>query len=216
MAVDIKEYICMDMKTEQSRSRYNKLADYYDNSFDGRFTLPYNQLICDYLKLCNKDSVLDVACGNGRLLKMLAKKANINVNCIDISEDMIATAQNSLKNGIFRVSTADKIVFADCSFEYVTVCCAFHHFINPDIFMKEAFRLLKDNGKLVIADPLPPSFIRWVENLLIPRMNMGDVKIYSIKELLEFYKSAGFTDVCYKNDNGKIIIEGRKRLDFQP
>jgi ubiquinone/menaquinone biosynthesis C-methylase UbiE len=163
----------------------------------------------DHLSLADKDSVLDVACGNGRLLRMLSQKARINAHGIDVSEEMITAAQSGLKDAVFRVSSAEKMDFPECSFDFVTVCCAFHHFTKPDAFMNEAYRVLKGNGKLVIAELSPAPVIRWIENLIIPRMNMGDVRLYRIKELYEFFKKAGFNNITHIKKRSMVIIEGR-------
>lgn len=200
----------MDNKTEESRSRYNQIAKEYEDSFDGRFTLQYNQFICDHLALLDNDSVLDVACGNGRLLRMLSKKARINAYGIDVSEEMITSAQSLYKEADFRVSPAEKMAFPDCTFDFVTVCCAFHHFTRPDAFLKEANRVLKCKGKLVVADPSPAAVVRWLENLIIPHMKMGDVRIYSTKELNKFFEDAGFKSVSHVKKNSMAIVEGIK------
>jgi Methylase involved in ubiquinone/menaquinone biosynthesis len=200
----------VDKKTEQSRSRYNLLAQQYDDSFDGKFTLPFNQYLCDNIALSDNCSVLDVACGNGRLLKMLSKKARIRAFGIDVSEEMVTAAQSSFKDATFRVSPADKIDFPDSSFDFITVCCAFHHFTKPAVFLKEASRVLKNDGRLVIADPSPITIVRWIQNLVIPFMNMGDVKIYTVKELYKFYTEAGFKSISHAKKSDMVVIEGLK------
>ena len=45
------------------------------------------------IDLSEGDVVLDVACGNGTLLRELSKKAKIQANGIDISENMIHAAK---------------------------------------------------------------------------------------------------------------------------
>jgi ubiquinone/menaquinone biosynthesis C-methylase UbiE len=200
----------VDNKTEQSRTRYNQIAHEYDQSFDGKFTLPYNQLICDHVTLKNNESVLDAACGNGRLLRMLSQKARIDAYGIDISEEMIAAAKNSYKDAVFNVRPADSTGFPEDKFDLVTVCCAFHHFSKPDAFMREAYRILRENGKLVIADPSPSPVIRWIENMIIPRLKMGDVRMYGIGELLNFFKKAGFENISSTKVGSMVIVEGVK------
>jgi len=201
----------VDKKTEQSRSHYNQLAQTYDSSAEGRYTLPFNQYVCDHLPLADKDAVLDVACGNGRLLRMLSRKACITACGIDVSEEMIAAAQNLYQEASFHISPAETLCFSDDSFDYVTTCCAFHHFKSPDAFLREAYRVLKRNGKLVIADPSPAVVVRWLENLIIPCMNTGDIRIYSAKELYLFFHKAGFESISHEKRNGMVLIQGTKK-----
>lgn len=200
----------MDSKTEQSRARYNQIAREYDESFDGKFTLSYNRYLCDNVTLKDDDSVLDVACGNGRLLGMLSQKARIKAYGIDVSEEMILAAQHNFKDAVFKVCPADHISFADDMFDLVTVCCAFHHFSEPDAFMKEAYRVLKKNGTLAMAELSPVAIVRWIDNLIIPRMKMGDVRIYKLNELHGFFENAGFTNISHIKKGSKIIIQGIK------
>ncbi len=200
----------MDNKTEQSRVRYNEIAQAYDESFDGKFTLSYNGYLCDHVTLKDDDSVLDVACGNGRLLSMLSQKASIKAYGIDVSEEMILAAQHNIKDAELKVCPADNISFANGMFDLVTVCCAFHHFSEPDAFMKEAYRVLKKNGTLAMAELSPVAIVRWIDNLIIPHMKMGDVKIYKMSELHGFFKNAGFTNISHIKEGSKIVIHGIK------
>ena len=124
---------------------------------------------------------------------------------------MVAAAQCLYKEANFHVSPADNIAFPDSSFDFVTVCCAFHHFTKPDVFMKEAARVLKSDGRLVIAELSPGAIVRFIENLIIPHMKTGDVRIYSIKELHKFFEDAGFKNIFYEKENGKVIFQGIKK-----
>lgn len=79
-------------KTQQSKITYNKKAQDYDNTPEGRFTLLFKHQIVNAVKVKPGANVLDVACGNGTLLAMLGGKTKINGYGVDISENMIAEA----------------------------------------------------------------------------------------------------------------------------
>lgn len=198
----------MDSKTEESRRNYNKIAREYEKSFDGKFTLSYNQYLSDYVQVKDNDKVLDVACGNGRLLKMISGKARIEAFGIDVSEEMIKVAEKENNNISFKVCEANKTPFEDNMFDIITVCCAFHHFIDPAGFMTEAYRILKSKGKLIIADPTAPIIIRQIENIIVPRSNMGDVKIYNQREMKQFFQNANFKEIVYNQAGLRMLIEG--------
>lgn len=200
----------MDKKTEQSRSNYNKKAADYENTAEGRFTLPYNQMICEMVTVRDADRVLDVACGNGRLLKMLSGKAKILASGIDISEDMIRVAAQEYPEMQFHVSSACQTPFEDNLFDLITLCCAFHHFTEPKSFMTEVNRILKPGGKLLIAEPYLPIVLRQIENLILPFLKMGDVRTYSEKELMQFYAHAGFLDITQRRIGMRLFTEGIK------
>lgn len=80
-------------KTEESRVAYNKIASEYDKSIEGQYTRFHITELSNTIDLGEGDIVLDIACGNGTLLRGLSKKAKIQANGIDISENMIHVAK---------------------------------------------------------------------------------------------------------------------------
>lgn len=84
----------MNKKTEESRIAYNKIASEYDASREGQYTRFHIMELSNTIDLHEGNVVLDVACGNGTLLRELSKKAKIQANGIDISENMICSAKN--------------------------------------------------------------------------------------------------------------------------
>ena len=78
----------MNKKTENSKITYNKIASAYDMSREGQYTRFHIGELSDTIDLSEGAIVLDVACGNGTLLRELSKKAKIQANGIDISENI--------------------------------------------------------------------------------------------------------------------------------
>jgi ubiquinone/menaquinone biosynthesis C-methylase UbiE len=143
---------------EKSIESYNKKADDYDNTFDGRFTERFKELLLEEMTVRSGNTVLDVACGNGRLLKLLSDKYYINAFGIDISDKMIESAKKYCPKGSFRVGKCEETGFQDAMFDEITVCAAYHHFPDVRGFAKEAARILKPQGVIYIAEvfyPLP-------------------------------------------------------------
>lgn len=200
----------MDKTTRKSMLNYNKKAKSYENTFDGKFTLPFNVMIRECVQLKDGYKVLDVASGNGRLLRMLSEKASIEAFGVDISDEMVKTASSLNPNMTFLVSGADQLPFEDGTFDVITVCCAFHHFVKPAEFLKEAYRVLKKGGTLILAEPYLPIVLRQLENLILPLLPMGDVRTYSKKELLKFYKKAHFKNATIKQNGMRLLITGTK------
>ncbi len=198
----------MDAKTKESKENYNKIAKDYENSPEGKYTLSFNRYLSEHIPLKERDRILDIGCGNGRLLKMITYQSDVEAFGIDISEEMVRTAREENPEITFYESEADKTPFEDEFFDVVTVCCAFHHFVSPESFLKEAHRILKPLGRLYIADPTAPGLIRIIENLFFPFLKMGDVKIYNRAEMKDFFERANFSDFSCKTDGYKMIVEG--------
>jgi len=136
----------MDKRTEQSIKNYNRIAVEYDNTFDGKFTQGFKEEIAKVIHLENSYKVLDVACGNGSLLKMLSGKAKLHAYGVDISENMIKEAKSRYPEMQFITTNSAGLPFEDDYFDVITVCAAFHHFTEPEKFISEAKRTLKAGG----------------------------------------------------------------------
>lgn len=59
----------MNKKTEESRTAYNKIAFEYDTSREGQYTRFHIMELSNIVELHEGSVVLDVACGNGTLLR---------------------------------------------------------------------------------------------------------------------------------------------------
>ena len=201
----------MNKKTEQSRIAYNKIASEYDTSREGVYTRFHIKELSHTIALSEGDIVLDVACGTGTLLQELSKKAKIQANGLDVSENMIHVAKMRYPNMNFKVRPCYPLESSDESIDIITVCCAFHHFDNPQGFVNECKRVLKKNGTVYIADPNFSGLLRFIANKFwFPVSKSGDVRIYSPKELEAFFYNSGFKAVqIYRKDKG-LFLKAKK------
>lgn len=197
----------MNKKTEQSRIAYNKIASEYDTSREGVYTRFHIKELSHTIALSEGDIVLDVACGTGTLLQELSKKAKIQANGLDVSENMIHVAKMRYPNMNFKVRPCYPLEWSDESIDIITVCCAFHHFDNPQGFVNECKRVLKKNGTVYIADPNFGAVVRFIANKFwFPFSKSGDVRIYSKKELEEIFYNCGFKTVqVYRKGEGVFL-----------
>ena len=202
----------MNKKTEESRIAYNKIASEYDTSREGQYTSFHIKELSDTIDLRKNDVVLDVACGNGTLLSQLSKRAKIQANGIDVSENMIHAAKMRYPNMNFSVKPCYPLEWADESIDVITVCCAFHHFEYPQGFVNECKRVLKKSGAIYIADPNFGAVLRFfANNLWIPFSKNGDVRVYAPKELADFFYNSGFHSVqVYKKGKG-LFLKAQKQ-----
>lgn len=192
--------------TEKNIKSYNEKADYYDDTFDGRYTKKFKEQLLDEVDLNTGDTVLDIACGNGTLLDMLAKKHSIIGKGVDISEKMVENARLKVPNMEFVVSGCESVPFEDKSIDVITVCAAYHHFPSVKLFAKEVSRLLRKNGKIYIAEIYYTTLLRFIINPFVPLLKSGDVRFYSPEEIIKNFEAFGFKSRNYKiNDNVQII-----------
>lgn len=95
--------------------------------------------------------LLDVGCAYGFFLE-LAKKNGWQVQGLEISEAAYRYAKNSLKLPVLN-KTLEDAKFKNESFDAVTLFDVIEHLPNPKATIKEARRILKPNGLIVITTP---------------------------------------------------------------
>ena len=158
-----------------------------------------------YKSVCinTNDIVVDVACGNGRLLHMLTEKNPFHGYGTDISEKMIEQARILNPNMSFYVTGCEALPFKNGEIDVMTVCAAFHHFPNVQKFAEEAARVIKQDGILYIAEVYLPTILRAMCNPFVKLSKAGDVRLYSPNDIISLFEGNGFV----KNDvqiNGKV------------
>lgn len=200
------------MKTfeEKSRKYYNRIADNYDHSFDSLVTNKFKNFLLENIVIHPNDAVLDIACGNGTLLKMLSERWKIRGYGLDIAEKMIENAKRKCPEMTFEVSSCDHSSLPSQSIDIIIVCAAYHHFPDVKAFAQEANRLLKTSGRLYIAEMYFP-FFRFLTNPLLRHWKAGDVKYYSPKEIMANFEAVDFEPIGFKKRGSMQIVKMRKR-----
>ena len=197
----------MRRRAEDSRLTYNKMASGYDTSREGRYTRFHIGELSRTVVLRDGDAVLDVACGNGTLLRELSKRAKIRVNGIDIAENMVLAAKARCHSGVFAAAPCCPLPYGDESMDVITVCCAFHHFDCPQEFAEECRRVLRKSGAVYVAEPNFGAALRFLANTFwFPLSKSGDVRVYGGRELRRFFCRAGFQTVqVYRRGTGLFL-----------
>lgn len=118
-----------------------------------------NPIIFDILGDVKGQSILDLACGQGYLSRILIKKG-AKVTGVDISEKMLEIARASeasepLGVQYIHCSSADMSDIANTSMDCVVSTFGFHDIKEIDQTIEECSRILKSGGKLVFALPHP-------------------------------------------------------------
>ena len=98
---------------------------------------------------------LDVGCGAG-VAAQLAAARGARVSGIDAAEAMIAIARENVPGGDFNVGDLEALPFADATFDVVAGFNAFQYAANPAIALREAGRVTKAGGWIVVTVWGPP------------------------------------------------------------
>ena len=116
--------------------------------------------IVSWLEPASNDLALDIATGGGHMANALSPQVR-QVIALDLTRPMLDAAQSharklGLDNLLYVVGDAEKLPFADESFELVTCRIAPHHFPHPERFVQEVARVLKRGGRFALTDNVAP------------------------------------------------------------
>ncbi|MCL4373584.1 MAG: class I SAM-dependent methyltransferase [Candidatus Marsarchaeota archaeon] len=101
------------------------------------------------------NSVLCIGCGNGDECEYIRKKGARRVVGIDLSKSMIRTAKSKHKGIEFYAMSVAKLSFKDNEFGMLYSDLVMHYMSDRGPAMKEAYRVLKPNGRFVFSDIHP-------------------------------------------------------------
>ncbi len=172
-----------EKKIKQNQKEFTKQAEYIVHSKNFNDTRMRDELL-QLAAVKSNEIVLDLACGPGILTEELAKYAQ-HVTAVDATEKMIQICQSkNIKNITATQAIAEKLPFADNSFDCIVNRLAIHHFFDPDKVLKEMKRVLKPKGKIIIADVYSSNNIADAElhNTLEILRDPSHTKMLSLKE----------------------------------
>lgn len=145
----------MSNKSLVTKDRFWKIrADHYDNLFWTKDE-GYLEAIIRLADLKKHHIVLDVGTGTGTVAKEIKEKVN-HVVAVDVSKNML---KKGSWEGISIIKwDIGESLFKDHIFHRVIARMVFHHILNNiDRAVLRCFDLLKDDGKILIAEGVPPS-----------------------------------------------------------
>lgn len=113
--------------------------------------------LVNLLEIAPQDKILDIGCGMGGSSLYLAKHCHAWVTGITLSPKQVEIAtrkakETQAKNVFFKVEDALSLEsFSDHSFDIIWSLESCEQFFDKDLFIKQAYRVLKPGGKLLLA-----------------------------------------------------------------
>lgn len=176
---------------EQSKDYFDKVASNWDSMRNDFFS---NDVRLAAYKRANIEEgkiAADIGAGTGFITEGLIEK-NVKVIAIDQSEEMLNLLKSKFSycNDLKCIQgVGENIPIGDNSVDYVFANMFLHHIENPNVVLKEMYRILKTNGKLIITDLDEHNF----EFLKTEQYDvwMG----FNRKDMNNWFEEAGFKNV---------------------
>ena len=131
-------------------------------------TRPFSGLI-PFDELRDKD-VLEIGCGTGVHARLLAE-AGANVTAVDLTPTAVELTRKRLElHGLgadVREADAERLPFADASFDFVWSWGVIHHSESTERAVREIARVLRPGGTLALMVYHRTSLTYWVQYQLI-------------------------------------------------
>ncbi len=114
------------------------------------------QLVIDQLRLACGQDICDVGAGGGYLSEGIDEALNgeCRISCIENSQHFLDSIPDKYEKVL---SSLNRVQLADGSFDRIAALAGLHHLEHKQDFFHEAYRLLKQTGRLVVADVLADS-----------------------------------------------------------
>ena len=146
--------------------------------------------------------VLDVGCGTGYLLRLLAARCpqTTELTGIDAAPSMIEAAERAADDRRLRftVGAAERLPYPDDAFDLVVSTTSFDHWADQQAGLRECARVLEPGGHLVLADQFSP--------LLLPTMLAGRRgKARTPRRASQLLGAAGFHGLAWHDLYALII-----------
>ena len=155
-----------------------------------------HRLISEEIALGKDETILDVGCGGGGLIRFLSGKTNGKIMGIDYSANMVRAAMKKnakgIENGKISIiqASVSEIPFSDNSFNKITAFETIHFWPSIPDDLIEIKRVLKPGGSLHIMNKVPDEKSKWYDF----------VKFKKPDECREFLIKAGYEDIRISTD----------------
>lgn len=211
-----------DLQRRVQRYGWDKAAAYYENCWQNQLK-PAHDLVLDLANIQANDHIIDIAAGTGLITFRMAKKigASGKIIATDISDEMVKVGlkrvqSNQFKNVKFERMDAENITYEDNTFDLATCALGLMYFPDPDTSLSEMYRVLKPNGRAVIAVWGSRKKCGWssIFPIVDTRVNTDVCPMFfnlGESEVLKYpFKNAGFKDVSLSKIKTKLFYSSKE------
>jgi tocopherol O-methyltransferase len=184
-------------------------------------SLRFNEVMARTAGIRGQDHVLDAGCGVGGCSVFLAKTFGCKVTGVTVTPRQVALANaHASRSGVshlteFHEMDYEHTTFADKSFTVVWGLESICYAESKKDFVREAFRVLQDGGRLIVGDGFASKeeyrgkelrlMTRWLDGWIINHLNTPG-------QFRQFAAEAGFRESDYRNVTANVRTTSKLML----
>jgi demethylmenaquinone methyltransferase/2-methoxy-6-polyprenyl-1,4-benzoquinol methylase len=200
----------------QKRLFFNELAENWDAHFETPELKRYLEEFVPMFGLKKGQRILDVGTGTGILIPYLQQEVGLtgHIIALDYAEKMIEVCKSKYKqfsNIDFLVNKIEENEFSSCSFDAVICFGVFPHLDDKLGALNQINRILKKDGRLIIAHALSS------QEILVHHKNSSSVvaqdSLPKKAEMKKLLKKTGFHRISITDIPGRYFCFSFKSID---
>lgn len=178
--------------------RYDAIANAYNRRYELHDYPGIRSALLGAVGSAEHRRVLEVGCGTCKWLAVLAQ-AGCEIAGIDPSKEMLRRAPQAA-NGDLREGVAEALPWSDDSFDVVFYINALHHFVEPELALREASRVLRPGGTLMSIglDPHEEGDRWFVYDFFPETLQLDRTRFPSRTRRAAWIEAAGLTGIAVR------------------
>ena len=176
--------LALRKRADFARAYFDQLAGKFGRSYcPGR---SWKGLAEALLLLMPRQVVADLGAGEGTFSQLLARRAE-RVIAVDGSEKMVEygtriARENGCENLEYRLGDLESLPVEDASVDLAFFSQALHHAARPEAAVREAFRITRPGGRIVVLDLLKHDFEQARDLYADVWLGFSEVELYGFLE----------------------------------
>jgi SAM-dependent methyltransferase len=156
--------------------------------------------------------ILDLGCGHGRITELIVNQVpSLEIVGVDMTPQLLDNfiVKEGVNNCKIQLLCTDisKLPFGANEFDAVISSRVFHYLPNPILGVREAYRVVKPGGKVVISMPNKLNIIKY--------LTYSEAPLYSPFQVREWFRYCSFDRIDYGSMCFSPSMHGWRRLsDF--
>jgi arsenite methyltransferase len=181
------------MSEEVLRDEFNRWADAGRGERMARGHRPATEQAIERLEIGPEDRVLDVGCGIGWAVRLMAARCPRGEAVgVDVSDRMIELARAAVdnpENVRFEVTSAEQLPFGDVSFDRALSVESIYYYDDVGAALAELARVLRPGARLAVLVDYYKENVeshRWAAEIAVP------MHLLSTVDFVRLFDAAGF------------------------